>query len=211
MRVRTDWLPVSAALLLTGALALCLGSFLLPSSDDNVNSITVVQKHGATWMAVAVVLFLAAVFLTLGLPAVLTLFQRRGWRLGMTSAVLLAIGFLGIAGFSMLMVFLRALVESNAIAGKRLDDVVGETGLVVFLNGWIVAFYLGEVLLGIALLRARSVPRWVAVVLLLHGVLLPLSRFLPDAASKGLVLLLLVGFAGVAIHAASPENRRLHA
>lgn len=203
-----DWLPVSAALLLTGALALCLGSFLLPSSDDSTNGIRLVQDQGAVWMAVAVILFIAAVFLTLGLPAVLTLFVRRGWRFGMVSTILLSIGFLGIAGFSMLMVFFHALVTSDAIHSRSLNEVVGDTGLVVFLYGWIVALYLGEILLGIALLRARTLPRWIPMLLILHGLSLSVSSVLTPFLAKAVVLLMLAGYAGLAIHAAAPENRR---
>ena len=39
-----DWLPVSAALLLTGALALCLGSFLLPASDSTSGPSSVASR-----------------------------------------------------------------------------------------------------------------------------------------------------------------------
>ena len=39
-----DWLPISAALLVTGALALCLGSFLLPSSDGTGDTLRIVHR-----------------------------------------------------------------------------------------------------------------------------------------------------------------------
>ena len=52
-----DWLPVSAALLLTGALALGAGGFLLPSSDDGDASDTlrIVQDQSGQWLAAAAI------------------------------------------------------------------------------------------------------------------------------------------------------------
>lgn len=205
-----DWLPVSAALLLTGALALCAGAFLLPSSDEGGanETLMIVQEEGGQWMAAAVILFIASVCLTLGLPAIMTLIQRRGWRLGLVSGIALEVGFLGTAGFAMLMVFFRALVESEAIVDGNIDAVASEAGLAAFLYVWIIGLYLGELLLAFALLRARTTPRWVPTALILHVATFPLSDLLPEYLGKATVLLLVVGFAGIAIQATSPEARR---
>ena len=204
-----DWVPVSAALLLTGALALGLGGFLLPESEGAGESLRIVQEHGSQWMVAAAVLFIASVCLTLGLPAALTLVQRRGWRLGLVAAIVLEVGFIGTAGFAMLMAFFRALVETGTIKTAGLDDVASDAGLAIFLDTWIVGLYLGELLLALALLRARTTPRWVPLALVAHAVTLPLSNLLPSYLSKATVLLLVVGFAGVAIQAAAvPQARR---
>ena len=202
-----DWLPVSAALLLTGALALCLGAFLLPSSEGAHETLRIVEEQGGQWLAAAVILFLASVFLTLGLPAILTLFQRRGWRLGMISGVVLEVGFIGTAGFAMLMVFFRSLVETGALTDQALEAASSEAGLTVFLYAWVVGLYLGELLLGIALLRARTAPTWVSVALILHALTLPVAELLPEPLSKATILLLVVGFAGIAVQATSPQRR----
>jgi hypothetical protein len=203
-----DWLPVSAALLLTGALALSLGSFLLPSSDDAADTLRIVQSQGGQWMAVAVIFFISSVFLTLGLPAILTLFQRRGWTLGLVSAIVLEVGFIGTAGFAMLMVFFRSLVITDAIRDQNINDIASEAGLAVFLYAWVVGLYLGELLLGIALLRAGSTPRWAGFALILHALSFPVSGLLPEYLAKATILLLVAGFAGVAIQAASSDARR---
>lgn len=203
-----DWVPVSAALLLTGALALGLGGFLLPQSDDAADSLRTVQQDGGLWMAAAAILFIASICLTLGLPAILTLVQRRGWTLGLIAAVVLEIGFVGTAGFSMLMVFFRALVRTDTIKSQGIDQLASETGLAVFLYVWIVGLYLGELLLAIALLRARTTPVWVPVALIAHVVVAPFSMLLPEYLSKATVVLLVAGFAGVAISATSPQVRR---
>lgn len=205
-----DWLPVSAALLLTGALALAAGAFLLPATGDGDadSTLRIVQQEGGQWMAAAVILFLASVCLTLGLPAIMTLLQRRGWRIGVVSGVALEIGFIGTAGFAMLMVFFRALVETDALVDKNFDAVASEAGLAAFLYVWIVGLYLGELLLALALLRARTTPRWVPLALILHVATFPLGNVLPEYAGKATVLLLVVGFAGIAIQATSADARR---
>lgn len=206
VRMRWDWVPVSAAALLTGAMALTFASLLTPSGDSAADSLRMVQQQDARWMAVAVIYFIASVGLTLGLPAALTLFDRRGLRTGMVAGVVLAIGFLGTAGYSMLMVFFRALVLTQTIRGQGLDQVTHETGLEIFLYGWIGAFFLGELLLAIALLQARNTPVWVPGVLLAHVATIFLSNLLPDPVSRATVLLLALGFAGVAIQAVARDN-----
>ncbi len=206
--VRTDWVPASAAMLLTGALALCLGGFLLPQSDNGAESLRIVQEQSGQWMTAAVVLFLASVFLTLGLPAVLTMFEHRGWGLALVSAVVLEVGFIGTAGFAMLMAFFRSLVLTDAIRDKNIDEIASEAGIAVFLYAWIAGLYLGELLLGIALLRARTTPRWIPFALILHALIAPFTGALPEYLSKATVLLLVAGFAGIAIQANAPTRRR---
>jgi hypothetical protein len=203
-----DWVPVSAALLLTGALALSLGAFLLPSSDSTAETLRIVEQQGGQWLAAAAVFFLSSICLTLGMPAILALFTGRGWTLGVISVIVLSFGFIGTAGFAMLMAFVRSLVVSDALRAGGLDAAGKETGLVVFLYVWIAGLYLGELLLGLALLRGGCTPRWIPAALILHVLTFPLGNVLPDALSKATILLLLVGFAGVAIQASSPETRR---
>lgn len=208
MLVRMDWLPISAALLVTGALALGLGSFLLPSSDGTADTLRIVQHQGGQWLTVAAILFLASVCLTLGLPTIFTLFDRRGWLLALIGAIVFEIGLIGTAGFSMLMVFFRSLVVTDALSDRSLEDATSEAGLTVFLVGWIVALYLGELLLGVALLRARATPRWVPLALIGHAVSVLIAPLLPELASKALILLLVAGFCGIAIQATAPGVRR---
>src|SRR4051794_4588485 len=190
-------------MLLTGSLALALGSILTPSSDGTADTLRIVEEQSGQWMAAAAIYFVAAVFLTLGLPTALMMLQGRGRTLGFASAVVLELGFIGTAGYAMLMVFFRALVEAGTISDDELDRVVQDPGLLVFLYGWIVGFVLGELLLGLALLRARTVPRWVPLVLILHVVTVVVSGVLPDMVAKATILLFVAGMAGIAITATS--------
>ena len=203
-----DWVPVSAALLLTGALALSLGAFLLPSADDAGETLRIVEDQGGRWLAAAAVFFLSSVCLTLGVPAILTLFPGRGWVLGMISGIVLELGFIGTAGFAMLMAFVRSLVKADALRESGLEAASSEAGLTVFLSVWIGGLYLGELLLAIALLRARTIARWVPFALLLHVLSFPLSEVLPEAVGKVAILFLVIGFAGIAVHVTSPQRRR---
>ena len=51
MAVKSDWVPFSAAMLLTGALALALGTILIPSADGTAETIRSVHEQNGQWMA----------------------------------------------------------------------------------------------------------------------------------------------------------------
>jgi hypothetical protein len=206
--MRMDWIPTSAAAFVTGAMALTFGSLMLPSGSSTADTLQVARTEDGRWLAAAVIFFIASVALTLGLPAAMSLFDRRGRTLGMISAVVLAVGFLGTAGYSMLIVFFRAIALETTLTGAQLDEAVHEMGLTIFLYGWIAGFYLGELLLAIALLRAGTTQKWVPLVLFAHVASLLVSSFLPQSISSALVLLVAVGFAGVAIDAVTRDNER---
>ena len=209
--MRNDWIPASAAAFVTGAMALAFGSLLLPSGSSTADTLQVARNQDGRWLAAAVIFFIAAVALTLGLPAMLSVFDRRGRTLGMLSAVVLAVGFLGIAGYAMLIVFFRAIALETPLTGAELDNAVHEAGLTVFLYGWIAAFYLGELLLGVALLRAGTTQRWVPIALFAHVASVAVTPFLPKSVASVMVLLVAVGFAGVAIEAVTRDNDRRRA
>ena len=209
--MRLDWIPASAAAFVTGAMALTFGSLLMPSGTSTADTLQIARSQDARWMAAAVIFFIASVALTLGLPAAMSLFERRGRVLAMAAAVVLAIGFLGTAGYSMIIVFLRAIALHTSLDGPALDRVVSDQGLTVFLYGWIAAFYLGELLLAAALLRAAATPRWVPVALLAHVASIVVSNALPHEIASALVLLVAVGFAGVAIQAVARDSDRRRA
>jgi hypothetical protein len=209
--MRMDWIPASAAAFVTGAMALTFGSLLLPSGSSTADTLQVARNEDGRWLAAAVIFFIASVALTLGLPAAMSLFDRRGRTLGMVSAVILAVGFLGTAGYSMLIVFFRAIALETQLTGAELDEAVHEMGLTVFLYGWIAGFYLGELLLAIALLRAGTTQKWVPLVLIAHVASLVVSSVLPHSISSALVLLTAVGFAGVAIEAVTRDSERRRA
>lgn len=195
-----DWVPYSATSLVAGASCLVVGAVLVPGESDSGASLQVLmEQDDARWLAVASFYFAAAVLLTIGIPALLTLLNRRATRVGLVGAGVFVVGCLGTAGYAMLLVLLRALVLSDSLVDVPLDALVSDAGLGVFLYGWVAAFYLGELLLGIALLRARTVRRWMPLLLLAHVAMLPVTAVLPQQLSAVTVLLSTAAFAGLGI------------
>jgi hypothetical protein len=199
--MRIDWVPYSAAALVLGATALSVGALILPSGDSAASTLEVAQNEGGRWLAVAVLYFIAAVTLTLGMPSALTLFQTRGTKFGLTAVGVFTIGCIGLAGFAMMLVFFRALAKSEAIKEGAIESASSELGLSLFLLGWIGAFYIGELLLGIALLRAGNLPIWIPAALLLHVALLPISAILGFDDPPITALLITVALCGIGITA----------
>ena len=209
--MRTDWIPLSASALVVGAMALVFGSLLNPAESGSTaaQTLRVVQEDGGRWIAMAVMFFFASVALTLGLPSVLVLFQRRGRVLGLIAVAVFAIGSIGTAGYAMLMVFFRAMVTAGAVTSAHaLDDVTSDKGLAVFLTGWIGCFYGGILLLAIAFFVARVVPRWVPALLLLFVALAPFASEIGRVGVAVQVLAMAVAFTGIAMAAVTGDTQR---
>src|SRR4051794_3798446 len=109
------------------------------------------------------------------MPSVLMLFRSRGQRLRLSAVVVFMAGAVGTCGYAMLMVFFRALVAADAVQASGLARVTKDAGLTIFLRAWVGSFYLGVLLLAIALLVARTTPVWVPVGLLVFVVMLPVG------------------------------------
>jgi hypothetical protein len=209
--MRTDWIPLSASALVVGAMALVFGSLLNPAESGSTaaQTLRVVQEDGGRWIAMAVMFFFASVALTLGLPSVLVLFQRRGRMLGLIAVAVFSIGSIGTAGYAMLMVFFRAMVGAGAVTSARaLEDVTNDKGLAVFLAGWIGAFYIGILLLAIAFFVARTAPRWVPALLLLFVALAPFASEIGRVGVAVQVLAMAVAFTGIAMAAVTGDTQR---
>lgn len=207
--MRLDWVPYSAAALVLGATALSVGALLTPQlSEQNV---LLSDFADTRWLAVALLYFIASASLTVGMPSVITLFERRGGKLGLSAIGVFTIGTLGIAGYAFLIAFMRALAQEGGIGTLDLELISQNAGLLAILYGWIGAFYLGELLLGIALLRASTTPKWVPAVLLLHVALFPVSSLLPAEVQSLTALLVTVGLCGVGVTANQHAATRLPA
>lgn len=205
--MRIDWVPFSASALVAGATALSVGAILMPESEGSAELLQVVQEQGSLWMAVAFLYFFASAALTAGMPAVITLFDRKGIRTGITAIGVFTVGCVGIAGFAMLLSFIRALVLEDSLDAESLEAVTNEAGFTVFLYGWIVAFYLGELLLATALFLAGTTARWIPALLLAHVALFPIADLLPEVAQSLSALLVTVALSGVGITANNRHTR----
>jgi hypothetical protein len=206
--MRTDWVPLSASALVIGAMSLVLGVLLNPADAGESASATfqVVQSAGGQWLGMAVMYFLASIALTLGLPSVLTLFDRRGRKLGLTGAALFLVGSVGTCGYAMLMVFFRAMVLNEAINEGNLARAANEAGLALFLRTWIFGFYGGVLLLAIALFVARRTAKWVPGLMLLFVAMIPVAGHLGRVGMAVQVMALAVAFTGIAMAAVTDEE-----
>lgn len=208
--MRSDWIPMSASALVVGAMAMVFGALLNPQSaadESAAETLRVVTEEGGRWLGMAVMYFFASVAMTLGLPSLLSLFTDRGRRTGFLAVGVFSVGVIGLAGFAMLLVFFRALAGADAIADGRLDAATKDLGLSVFLNGWIASFYVGLLLVALALFMAKKTPPWVPGLVVVFVVLFPFASQIGRVGQVLQVMALAVAFTGVAIASVNQVNR----
>jgi MFS family permease len=207
--MRGDWVPLSASALVIGVMSLVLGSVLNPAESGSTthDMVRVVGEDSGQWLAVAVMYLIASFALILGLPCVLMLFDRRGRRLGIAGVSLLVVGAVGTCGYATLMMFFRALVAQDALRTELLTEAVTDPGLRIFLAAWLGSFYGGVLVIAVALLVARTLSRWVPVLLFVFVALLPLATALGRVGNAVQVMTLAVAFTGIAMAAVSDERR----
>jgi hypothetical protein len=207
--MQTDWVPLSASALVVGVMALVFGTLLNPLDADNTaETIRIVSQQSGRTLGMAAMYFIASVAMTLGLPAILTLFRKRAARLGLTAVAVFLVGVIGTSGYALLLVFFRALVLQGGLDSGGLDQAVRDLGLSVFLYGWIAGFFLGLVLLAVALLVAKRTPVWVPVLLLLSVALFPVTGPLGKVGQLLQLFAMAVAFTGMAIAAVTAGQSR---
>jgi hypothetical protein len=189
-------------------MALVFGALLNPQMGDSAaDTLRVVNEEGGRWLGMSVMYFFASVAMTLGLPSLLSLFTDKGRRTGFLAVGVFSIGVIGLAGFAMLLVFFKALVGAQAIEDARLEAATEDLGLSVFLYGWIAGFYLGLLLVGIAIFMSKKTPVWVPALLIVYVLLFPVSDMLGRVGQVLQVMALAVAFTGAAIAAVNQVNR----
>ena len=166
--MRSEWLGTSAAVLVIGAIALTLAfaTTPLPQDESISESAAGAVRAAGQWMGSAGALFVASVGLTLGLPALLWLMTGRDRWLGTIAVSVFAVGTVGLSGYAMVLVMLRSLLVEDLLVVEGLDRAMEGTGVQVFFGVWLGCFMVGLVLIAVGLWRARTVPRWVPLVLL---------------------------------------------
>lgn len=205
----SSWVPASAGALVTGVLALFAGALLLPQSGgDTAATLEVVDDHGGRWLAMGLMFFAAGVGLLLGLPACLMLFRSGARVVGGAGIAVMAVAAAATTGYAMLVVFFRALVLAEAVRPNAFERVLDDPGLQGFLLAWVACFHVGELLLAVAVLRSGTVARWIPGALVAHVALWPLSALLPEWVGSYAVVLVVVGFCGMAFAAVEEVERR---
>lgn len=208
--MRTDWVSPSAATLVIGGFALVLGTMINPAGggEDANQALKLVAENDGRMLAMAVFYFVASLGLMLGLPSVLSVFTTRGWRLGVVGVMVFSVGVLGTAGFSMLLVFFRALALNGLLTAASVDELAGDLGLVVFVYAWVIGFYAGLVMIAGALLVARVTPYWVPAALLLTVALMPFAETMGRLGPALQTFALAVGLTGLAVASVAYDQRR---
>lgn len=215
--MRSEWLPVSAAALVTGVMALILGQMLNPggSNSSPAAQILVAAEYPGRWLTMSVLFFGGAAALVIGMPAVLSLFQgSRGRSVGVTGVLIFTIGCVGVGGLSAIMLMFRALALETAMPSDTLvkrdvqlvTNALDDTGLQVVLGVWVYGFMAGVLLIALGLFRSKQVPGWIPGLLagfLAMQVVVPMvgdGAAARIASAVGLILLA-GGFTGIATHA----------
>ena len=203
--MRPDLIVFSASALVVGVMCLVFGAALSPSEAGTgvTAAVRVASDHSGRWLGMAVLWFIASIALTAGMPAILSLFQTRAHRLGIIGVCVLSVGAVGTSGFAMLLVFIQALADKNALIVTGFDGVIGDSGLAIFLWSWVTGFYLGSVLVAAALVVSRATHLWVPIALVAFVVLLPLQGVVGEIGQIVRLMALALGFTGMAVAAVS--------
>lgn len=145
-----------------GILGNVLGNVLYPNNNLQ-------QYNSPLWLVISLVTVIGLLLLVVGLPGIAVRQADRAGRLGFIGFVLTWIGvFLETSLFLILLLVLPWLAQ---VAPKLAGSNNGPPSLfIAFLVGTIL-LTLGGILLGIATMRARILPRWAGLMLIIGAVL----------------------------------------
>jgi hypothetical protein len=188
--------------LASGAVLLVLGALAMPPTSEVGQVIEAIDTQDAAWLMASASFFLASVALTMGLPAVLTLIPVRRQVAGMVGLWIWGVGTIGTSALAAFLILFRATVRVVKISPEEVERLGRDPVLSLSLLFVIGAFYLGELVLGLVLLRSRAVASWVPVLLLLHVAVAPVNSMLPERLQGLQAILLGVALMGLAVKAA---------
>jgi hypothetical protein len=207
----------SATLYRASGLALLLGA-LLGIIGNTLTTVlfpgnsTSTQISSALYVPVFVLFFIGTLLLVLGLPGIVARqAQRAGW-LGFVGFVLTFLGaflFTSVTVVNFLVLPYLAQVAPKLIAGGN-----GPPALFVYFLVASLLFGVGGVLLGIATMRARVLPQWSGLLIIVGAVLtlvdFPLTGIISSIVSivSFVVFALGIGWIGYALWTAEGETLR---
>lgn len=197
----TWWLPWSAASLASGAVLLVLGALAMPPTSEVGQVIVALDQQDAAWLMASASFFLASVALTMGLPAILFLVPARRHALAMVGLWIWGVGTIGTSALAAFLILFRATVRVVEISPKDVEELSRDPALSLSLLFVVGSFYLGELVVGLVLLRSPVVPRWIPALLVLHVALAPVSELLSDELQDFTAIVLGLGLMGIAVKA----------
>lgn len=183
-----------------GSIGNVLGSVLFPNNDLS-------QSSSVVWFAVMLLSFIGSLFLLLGLPAVcVRQAERAGW-LGFIGFVLTIIGGFLFTSFSPTALLILPWLAQEA---PKLAASSGPPSLFVFFLVASLLFAVGGILLGVATMRARILPRWAGLLILVGAVLnlvsFPLSGVISAIVGTAAFIIFAVGFGWIGFSLMSTGN-----
>lgn len=195
------WLPYAAAALATGASALMMGALALPSPPSGTELLSALDYSPDRWLLASVAFMYAAVALTLGIPTFFHLLKQRGRHTGYVGATVFAFGTVGTAGYAALLILMRALALNSVLGDREVDLLTRDVGLIVYVGAFLVAFQVGLVMLGVALVMAGTVRLWIPVLMIVPALSSPFVHLLPEGLQAAHSLMIGVALIGVAVSA----------
>lgn len=199
MGTGAGWLPWSAASLASGAVLTVLGALTMPATGEVGQVIEAVRGEGAAWVMASASFFLASIGLTMGLPAILWLFPGRNQASVLVGLWIWSVGTIGTAGVAAVLILFRATVQTVGVTPAEVEALSQDPSLRVGLLAVQIAFYLGELVVAVLLLRWRVVSRWVPGAMLAHVAFAPVNDLLPPEAQGLQTVLLGIGLVGIAV------------
>jgi hypothetical protein len=185
-----------------------IGALLTPRVTAGLgDELAVISEHAERWLISSFLTLLSFFLLTPAVLGMAHLLRDRGVAPGRVGAGLFLLGLCfhaAVIGCSLVEVPLTTSgierARRIAFTERMYDDAAFTMVLLPFLG-----FYLGSIILAVGLWRARGVPLWVVVAIILA---LLAEFFGPEALSPGpMFLLLLVGFgAGYSVNATGQEH-----
>jgi hypothetical protein len=168
-----------SALALVGAgFGIVVGHLLTVAPDQEMRPyLDQLADHRVTSTTGMLLTAVGAFLLVPGLVAWLRLVRGRGARLATAGAVLAGVGITALgAGDVMIGLVMGAVVDGHRGTAETLYRVADDSALLGLPFAFAPLFVLGAVLLGFALLRARTVPMWLGVLVIVGAVAVLLSN-----------------------------------
>lgn len=171
----------SGVILLVGG-PLSLGSSVLGAVLYPGNDATPQQILSALWLLEEIPFFVGILLIAMGFPGGYLRQAARAGRLGFVGFVLLWLGMLlGGVSFSVVRITIFPYLAQSAPKLLPSNGSGPAVGGLLLIFGPALLLTVGDIVLGIATMRARVFPRWIGILLLVAGIILVLSFVLPPS------------------------------
>ncbi|MFI5694666.1 DUF4386 family protein [Kribbella sp. NPDC051586] len=189
---------LSAIALAAGGVGIVVGHLLtVPSDQPAAAYVAQLAAHRVTGTIGGLLTAIGAFLVVPGLAALLRLIRERGARLATAGAILAGVGITALGtGDAMISLVMGGLVPDHQDLAASLFTLSDSVPLIGLPFAFAPLFVLGTVLLGIALLRARTVPAWIGGLTILGALTVPFST---AGGVRAFLTLLPLGVAFVAL------------